>query len=346
MKFLVTGGCGFIGSNFLRHALAGFPEVEFVNIDALTYAGNPKNLTDVARDPRYQFIKGDIADTDFVNSVFSEHRFDMVINFAAETHVDRSIEDAQRFLRTNVIGTQVLLDASRKQGVTRYLQVGTDEVYGSLGHVGKFTESSPLCPRNPYSASKAAADHLVMAYNNTYGMDTVITRCTNNYGPYQFPEKLIPLVILNAFEYKPIPVYGDGLQSREMINVIDHCRGIEFALSYGKAGEVYNFGSGVENTNLDVVKKILRLMDRPESLITHVKDRPGHDRRYSLESTKAHNDLGWYPEISFDEGLAQTVQWYMNNAAWLQEVTSGTYQEYYETMYGNRGAHETSEKAS
>lgn len=337
MKVLITGGSGFIGSNFIRMCLKEFADFDrVINLDALTYAGNPENLWDIEHDERYRFVRGDIADAALVNAIFDEERPDIVINFAAESHVDRSIADPQLFLRTNVLGTQVLLDASRRLGVTRFLQVSTDEVYGSLGPTGAFTESTPLAPRSPYSASKASADHLVMAYHHTFGLNTVITRCSNNYGPYQFPEKLIPLMILNAFNWRELPVYGDGLYVRDWLHVSDHCRAIELVLAYGEAGSVYNIGGGTELTNLAMVNLILKSLDRPDSLIRHIQDRPGHDRRYAIDSTKIRRDLGWEPKIPFEDGLLSTIQWYLGNPEWVMKVTSGEYRNYYDRMYGDR----------
>jgi len=340
MKCLVTGGCGFIGSNFIRHALRT-TDLQILNLDALTYAGNPANLQDVARQERYQFVHGDISNGELVDKVFKENEIGFVVNFAAETHVDRSIEDPQAFLRTNVAGTQVLLDASRRHGIQRFLQVSTDEVYGQLGDFGSFTEKTALAPRSPYSASTASADLLAMSYFTTYNLPVVITRCSNNYGPYQFPEKLIPLVIINAYNYDAVPIYGDGLYVRDWLHVNDHCAALEYVLSYGTAGEVYNIGGGTELTNLDLVKKILKLMDRPDSLLKHVEDRKGHDRRYAIDATKAKRDLGWKPEVEFETGLASTVQWYLNNTEWWRPILSGKYREYYDSMYGNRAAYKS-----
>lgn len=312
MKCLVTGGCGFIGSEFIRQGLRDNVDVEIVNVDLLTYAGNPDNLSDVASDPRYTFVKGDIADTTLMNDLM-DGTFDLLINFAAESHVDRSIEDASEFLRTNVVGTQVLLDAARRAGVGRFVQVGTDEVYGSLGPVGAFTETTPLSPRSPYSASKAAADHLVMAAYHTHKMNTVITRCSNNYGPYQFPEKLIPLAILNALDDIDIPVYGDGLYVRDWIHVEDHSRGVWTAARKGRSGAVYNLGGDSEKPNLEVVRLILEFTGKPDRLIRHVEDRKGHDRRYAMDFSLAKEELGWTPNIVFETGLRDTVRWYKDN---------------------------------
>lgn len=338
IKCLVTGGCGFIGSNFIRHVLRTSPDISVVNLDALTYAGNLQTLSDVARNPRYEFTRGDIADAALVNSLFEEHGFQAVVNFAAESHVDRSIEDPQTFLKTNILGTQVLLDAARKHEVGRFVQVSTDEVYGQLGAIGSFKETTPLAPRSPYSASKAGADLLALAYHSTFGFPVVVTRCSNNYGPYQFPEKLIPLVIVNAYNYDPVPVYGDGLYIRDWVHVEDHCRALELALAYGEPGNVYNVGGGTEMTNLDLVRRILKIMDRPDSLIRHVEDRKGHDRRYAVDYSKIQRELNWQPEISFEEGLRQTVEWYQSNTEWWRSIVSGQYREYYDSMYGNRPA--------
>lgn len=312
MKCLVTGGCGFIGSEFIRQGLRDNPDVKILNVDLLTYAGNPENLHDVESDPRYSFVKGDIADPALMNDLI-DGTYDLVVNFAAESHVDRSIEDASEFLRTNVVGTQVLLDAARRAKVGRFVQVGTDEVYGSLGPVGAFTEITPLSPRSPYSASKAAADHLVMAAYHTHKMNTVITRCSNNYGPYQFPEKLIPLTILNALDDKDIPVYGDGLYVRDWIHVEDHSRGVWTAAQKGRSGAVYNLGGDSEKPNLEVVRLILEFTGKPDRLIRHVEDRKGHDRRYAMDFSLTKEELGWTPKVVFETGLRDTVKWYKEN---------------------------------
>ncbi len=329
---LVTGGAGFIGSNFIRHLLAD-PEVAVVNFDCLTYAGNLANLADVADHPRYTFVKGDIADPEQVHAAMSCGVTD-VINFAAESHVDRSIQDSGPFVRTNVTGTQVLLDAARRFGVRRYVQVSTDEVYGSLGPTGLFREDTPLHPNSPYSASKAAADLLVGAYHHTFGLPTIITRCSNNYGPYQFPEKLIPLFVSNLLNDEPVPVYGDGQQVRDWIHVTDHCRGVEAAWRYGRPGEVYNFGGRCEKTNLELTRTLLRLLGKPESLIRYVKDRPGHDRRYAIDCTKAERELGWRPCVRFEDGLRDTIEWYRHNAAWVAAIRNQEYRNYYQKQYG------------
>lgn len=337
MKWLVTGGAGFIGSNFIRYVLEHSGDVEIVNFDCLTYAGNLENLADLERDPRYTFVRGDISRIEDVRAVFEQNRFDAVLNFAAESHVDRSLHlGAERFVLTNVLGTQILLDAAREYGVRRYLQVSTDEVYGSLGATGRFTEETPLAPNNPYSATKAGADFLVRAAHHSHGMDTVITRCSNNFGPYQFPEKLIPLMIANALEDKPLPVYGDGLHVRDWIYVLDHCAAIDLVLRKGKSGEVYNIGGMYDVPNIEVVRRILKILSKPESLITFVKDRPGHDRRYAMDASKIQRELGWSPSHTFDAALCETIEWYRRHQRWLERVRSGEYVRYYERMYGNR----------
>ncbi len=335
-NILVTGGAGFIGVNFVRLLLRDEPGVQVVNLDALTYAGNLESLADLLDDPRHRFVQGSIADADLVGRLFAEHRFDGVINFAAESHVDRSISGPRIFLETNILGTQVLLDAARGAGVRRFLQVSTDEVYGSLGPQGAFREDSPIQPNSPYSASKASADHLVRAYHHTYGLDTVITRCSNNYGPYQFPEKMIPLCINNIRQGKPIPVYGDGLQVRDWLFVEDHCRAVWLAYRQGRAGEVYNIGGENERTNLDLVRTLLQLLGADESLITYVKDRPGHDRRYAIDATKIRRELGWTPSVGFAEGMRRTIDWYRGHGDWLSHIVDGDYQHYYRRMYAGR----------
>jgi dTDP-glucose 4,6-dehydratase len=332
---LVTGGCGFIGSNFVRHLLATDPTVKVVNLDSLTYAGNLANLADLANDPRYTFVKGDITSRDDVRSAM-QRGVTSVINFAAESHVDRSIQDSGPFVRTNVIGTQILLDAAREFGVQKYVQVSTDEVYGSLGATGLFTEETPLHPNSPYSASKAGADLLVQAYQHTFGLPAVITRCSNNYGPYQFPEKLIPLFVTRLLNNEKVPVYGDGQQIRDWIHVRDHCRGVEAAWRKGKPGEVYNFGGRCEMPNLTLTKTLLKLLGKPETLIQYVADRPGHDRRYAIDCTKSERELGWKPQETFDRGLAETIAWYQANAAWVADIKNNEYLAYYEKQYGNK----------
>jgi len=332
-KILVTGGAGFIGSNFVRLMLEDSDD-EIVNLDALTYAGNLENLSDLEGNERYTFVKGDIAEREEMAKVFEEHRPEVVVHFAAESHVDRSVIDATPFVRTNVQGTQVLLDVARQVGLKRFVHVSTDEVYGTLGDTGFFTEDTPLQPNSPYSASKTGSDLLVRAAHHTHGMDTVITRCSNNYGPYQFPEKLIPLMVANAMEDKKLPVYGDGKNVRDWIYVTDHCEGIRAAMEKGKAGEVYNFGGNSERQNIQVVKAILDILGKGETLIEYVKDRPGHDWRYAIDATKAKNELGWEPRHAFEDGLAKTIQWYKDHGPWLERVRSGEYQAYYTRQYG------------
>ena len=332
---LVTGGCGFIGSNFVRLLLSERPDWRVLNVDALTYAGNPESLADVADAANYVFVKADVADAEAVEAVYAGHKPETVVHFAAESHVDRSILDSGPFVRTNVTGTQILLDAARRHGVKRHVQVSTDEVYGSLGPTGLFTEETPLQPNSPYSASKTAADLLVRAYHHTFGMDVVTTRCSNNYGPYQFPEKLIPLFISNLLEDKPVPVYGQGTNVRDWIHVEDHCRGVLAALEGGVAGEVYNFGGASEMTNLALTKQLLASLGKGEDLITYVQDRPGHDLRYAIDFSKAERELGWRPRWTFGDGLAATIQWYKDNAEWTDRVRSGAYRDYYRRQYGD-----------
>lgn len=335
-RILVTGGAGFIGSNLIRLLLEE-TDWHIVNLDALTYAGNLENLRDVENNLRYTFVHGRIEDRATVERAFHEHRISGVIHCAAETHVDRSILSAEPFIETNVRGTLVLLEVAQHAGVERFVHVSTDEVYGSLSpHDRPFTEESPLQPNSPYAASKAAADCLVRAFVHTHRLPAVITRCTNNYGPYQFPEKLIPLMIANALEDKPLPVYGDGLQVRDWLYVGDHCRGLLRAYTHGTIGEIYNFAGNSERTNLDVVRTILQLLGKPESLICHVTDRPGHDRRYALDCSKAHQQLSWQPHVRFEEGLERTVRWYQDNRQWVESVRSGEYRMYYEQQYGKR----------
>jgi len=333
-KLLVTGGCGFIGSNFIRWLLENDPAIAVINFDALTYAGNLANLADLANHPRYRFFKGDITDREAVARAVDG--VDSIINFAAESHVDRSIMDSGPFIRTNVIGTQTLLDAARVSKVRRFVQVSTDEVYGSLGPTGLFTETTPLHPNSPYSASKAAADMLVQAYEHTFGMDTVITRCSNNYGPYQFPEKLIPLFITNLMNDQQVPVYGDGQQIRDWIHVRDHCTGVAAAWKKGKTGEVYNFGGRCEKPNLELTHTLLDLLGKPKTRIKYVQDRPGHDRRYAIDCSKAERELGWSPTVQFECGLRETILWYQANLEWVKSVRSGEYLKYYERQYGKR----------
>ena len=335
VKILVTGGAGFIGSNFIRCGLQWHSDWAVTNLDKLTYAGNLENLKALENDPRYSFIKGDIADRESVDRLLGQG-FDVIVNFAAESHVDRSILDASPFTKTNVLGTQVLLEGARQHGVKLFLQVSTDEVYGSLGAEGKFTEESPLLPNSPYAASKAAADLLCRAYHHTYGLPVVITRCSNNYGPLQFPEKFIPLTITNILEGKTIPVYGDGLNIRDWIHTEDHCRALDLIIRRGKSGQIYNIGGNNEKTNIELVKYILDVMGKPHSLITFVGDRPGHDRRYALDTSKIEEELDWKPTIPFEEGLKKTIKWYMENEPWWRRIKSGEYAEYYDRMYSRR----------
>lgn len=336
MKLLVTGGAGFIGSNFVRYMVNKYPEYHIVNLDLLTYAGNLENLKDIETASNYTFVKGDIADREFVNNLFTEQKFDYVLNFAAESHVDRSITNPDIFVQTNIQGTQALLDAAKNFGVKKYLQVSTDEVYGTLGETGYFTEETPLAANSPYSASKAGADLLVRAYHETFGLPVNITRCSNNYGPFHFPEKLIPLMIINALHDKPLPIYGDGLNVRDWLHVEDHCQAIDLVLHNGRNGEVYNVGGNNERTNIEIVKTILKQLDKPESLIKYVTDRPGHDRRYAIDATKLRTELGWQPKYTFDTGIEQTIKWYLENKDWWENIISGEYQSYFETQYGNR----------
>lgn len=344
-RLLITGGCGFIGSNFLRWLLGGeapWVSERVVNLDRLTYAGNLENLQGLETEAAYRFVRGDICDAELVHSLLQEEQIDTVIHFAAESHVDRSILDASPFVQTNIVGTQVLLDASRQAGVHRFVQVSTDEVYGSLDAGGYFTEATPLAPNSPYSASKAAADLLVRSYVRTYAFPAVITRCSNNYGPYQFPEKLIPLMLTNAQQDLPLPVYGDGRQVRDWIHVLDHCRGIGAALQAGEVGEVYNFGGRCELENLHLVETLLDLLEKPRSLIRFVEDRPGHDRRYAIDCTRAEQELGWQPEVTFAEGLAETIRWYREHRDWVERIRSGQYRKFYQQQYGERLADQES----
>jgi dTDP-glucose 4,6-dehydratase len=335
MKLLVTGGCGFIGSNFIIHMLESYPDVSIINLDLLTYAGNLENLQDV--EPyglRHQFVKGDISEQETVRCLMSE-KPDVVVNFAAESHVDRSIMDCCAFIHTNIRGTQVLLDACREYHVPRFVQISTDEVYGSLRpDEPPFTEDNQICPNSPYAASKAAADLLVRSYHKTYGMDVVITRCSNNYGPLQFPEKLIPLMITNALQDLELPVYGDGGNVRDWIHVKDHCSAIDAVMRKGRPGHVYNIGADSESQNIDIVKYILHRLDKPDSLIRFVTDRPGHDRRYAMNALKLKEELGWKPLISFEEGMNHTISWYIEHEMWWQRIKTGQYLSYYEEWYG------------
>ena len=339
MTILVTGGAGFIGTNFVYYQLQHHPEDRVVCLDKLTYAGNLENLTEALKNPRFRFVKGDIADREAVNALFEEEKPDIVVNFAAESHVDRSITQPELFLRTNIMGTQVLMDACRRYGVQRYHQVSTDEVYGDLPLDRPdlfFTEDTPIHTSSPYSASKASADLLVLAYFRTFHLPVSITRCSNNYGPYHFPEKLIPLMITRALNDQSLPVYGKGENVRDWLYVEDHCAAIDLVMRKGREGEVYNVGGHNERTNLDVVKTVLRELGKPESLITFVTDRPGHDRRYAIDPSKIHAELGWLPRTKFDDGIHQTVQWYLDNRQWWEHILAGEYQNYYQAMYGNR----------
>ena len=339
MNIVVTGGAGFIGGNFVYYELEKHPEDNIICFDALTYAGNMETLDEAMKNPQFVFVKGDIANRDDVDKLFNEHKPDIVVNFAAESHVDRSIENPGIFLQTNVLGTQVLMDACRKYGIKRYHQVSTDEVYGDLPLDRPdmfFTEETPLHTSSPYSASKASADLLVMAYHRTYQLPVTISRCSNNYGPFHFPEKLIPLMIINALHDKKLPVYGEGINVRDWLYVKDHCSAIDLIIRNGKVGEVYNIGGHNERQNIQVVKTILKELNKPESLIEHVTDRKGHDRRYAIDPTKIHNELGWLPATKFDDGIKATIKWYLDNEDWWQRIVSGEYQSYYEKMYSNR----------
>lgn len=346
-NILVTGGAGFIGSNFIKIMLKKYHNYHIVNIDALTYTGNLENLRDVENHPNYTFIKMNINDKKAIKRLFEKYKFKYIVNFAAESHVDRSIEDPNVFLITNIIGTQILLEAAKnqwkiypkdkhskeyKKGV-KFLQVSTDEVYGSLGKEGLFVETTPLNPNNPYAASKASADLIVRSYNKTFGMPVNITRCSNNYGPYQFPEKLIPLMINNCLNNKELPIYGDGMQIRDWLHVKDHCIAIDTVLHKGKPGEVYNIGGNNEKANIEIVKLIINALGKTEDLIKYVKDRPGHDRRYAIDNTKITTELGWKPSYTFEEGIVETIQWYLDNKKWIENVVSGEYENYYKKMY-------------
>ena len=335
-RILVTGGAGFIGSNFVRMVLCEHTDCFVVNLDRLTYAGNLENLDDFLEHQNHKFVKGDICDGSLVGKIIDENKIEVIVNFAAESHVDRSITGPKIFIETNVSGTLTLLEAARDKGLERFIQVSTDEVYGSLGPEGKFTEQTPLSPNSPYSASKAAADHLVEAFGHTWGVKYNIGRCSNNYGPFQFPEKLIPLMINNALNDKELPVYGDGLYVRDWLYVHDHCTAIWKILTEGRVGEVYNIGGCNEKANLEVIKLILKRLGKAESLIKHVKDRPGHDRRYAIDAGKIIKELGWKPSVSFEQGIEKTIDWYLENTKWLENVVSGDYQKYYDSMYSNR----------
>ena len=347
-RVLVTGGAGFIGSNFIQYMLDSERDLDLlVNLDLLTYAGNLENLKMVESDPRYCFVKGDVRDKQLVESLFTRHDFDTVVHFAAESHVDRSIVEPEIFLTTNIVGTHILLDTAKRhwklypddkysreyRAGVRYLQVSTDEVYGALGKIGMFQETTPISPNSPYSASKASADLIVRAYHETFGLPVNITRCSNNYGPYQFPEKLIPLMIYNAYHDKALPIYGDGMQVRDWLHVRDHCSAIYSVLTRGAVGEVYNIGGNNEKANIEIVRLILKELNKPEDLITYVKDRPGHDRRYAIDNTKITTQLGWCPKYTFEQGILETIKWYLQNKEWLEHVTSGSYQTYYNKMY-------------
>jgi dTDP-glucose 4,6-dehydratase len=335
-SILVTGGCGFIGSNFVRWELENHPELQIVNLDKLTYAGNLENVADLESNPRHRFVQADVADRSAMAELLRSEAFDAVVHFAAESHVDRSILDSGPFIQTNVVGTQVLLDACRAANIPRYVQVSTDEVYGSLGSEGFFTEETPLAPNSPYSASKAAGDLLVRAYGHTFGFPAVITRCSNNYGPWQFPEKLIPLFVANALENRSLPVYGTGENVRDWIHVLDHVRGVDAAMRRGRVGEVYNFGGRTEVRNIDLTRLLLELLGKPESLIRYVTDRPGHDQRYAIDCAKAEQELGWRPQVDFREGLRETIAWYQSHPDWVNRIRSGEYRRYYAEQYGGR----------
>lgn len=335
-NILVTGGAGFIGSNFINYILEHRDDYDIVNLDKLTYAGNLENLIPSENKKNYHFVRGDICNFELVNYLFEQYKIKYVINFAAESHVDRSILGSEIFFRTNVMGTNVLLEISRKFGVEKFLQISTDEVYGSLGSEGLFTESTPLSPNSPYSSSKAAADMMAMAFYHTYGLPVVITRCSNNYGPYQFPEKLIPLMIINSINNKKLPVYGDGLYVRDWIYVLDHNKAIELVFERGKVGEIYNIGASNEMPNIKIIKLILNYLNKSEELIEYVKDRPGHDRRYAIDSTKIQKELGWMPSFTFENAIADTIEWYLKNKSWWERIISGEYQKYYEIQYIKR----------
>lgn len=335
MKLLVTGGAGFIGSNFVMYMLGQHPDYEIINVDALTYAGNLENLKSLEGNARHTFVKADITDAAQMDRLIGQG-VDVLVNFAAESHVDRSILEPDVFVRTNVNGTQALLEAGKKHNVTKFVQVSTDEVYGSLGPTGLFTEETPLQPNSPYSASKAGGDMLVRAYHETFGLPVNITRCSNNYGPYQFPEKLIPLMISRALADEALPVYGDGLNIRDWLYVEDHCSAIDLVIHQGRNGEVYNIGGNNERTNVHIVKTILEQLGKPESLIKYVEDRPGHDRRYGIDPTKTMSELGWKPKHTFETGIKETIQWYLDNKEWWTRIQSGVYQQYYAKQYGSR----------
>lgn len=334
MKLLVTGGAGFIGSNFVHHMIKFHPEDTIVNYDLLTYAGNLENLKDVENHPNYHFVRGNICNRELVEYVIDQYDIDTVVNFAAESHVDRSITEPDLFVKSNVLGTQTLLDVAKSKNINKYLQISTDEVYGSLGADGYFTETTPLAPNSPYSSSKASADLMVRAYYETFGMNVNITRCSNNYGPYHFPEKLIPLVVTNALEGKELPVYGDGKNIRDWLYVEDHCAAIDLVLHKGKPGEIYNVGGHNEKCNIDIVELIVDTLGKSRDLIKHVSDRLGHDRRYAIDPTKIETELGWKPQFNFDSGIKETIQWYLDHEDWWRKIKSGEYMDYYKKQYG------------
>ncbi|AIC96092.1 dTDP-glucose 4,6-dehydratase [Shouchella lehensis] len=336
MNILITGGAGFIGSNFVNYMVRKYSNYNFVNLDLLTYAGNLENLKSIEEATNYHFIKGDICDNQLVTNLIQNHSIDIIINFAAESHVDRSITDPGSFVRANVVGTQVLLDVARQENIKKYVQVSTDEVYGTLGEEGFFTEDTPLQPNSPYSSSKAGADLLARAYHETYGMNVNITRCSNNYGPLQFPEKLIPLMISNALEGKPLPVYGDGKNVRDWLHVEDHCSAIDLVLHKGVSGEVYNVGGHNEKTNIDIVETIIDTLGASRELITYVEDRLGHDRRYAIDPEKLTTKLGWTPKYTFESGIKETIQWYLDNRSWWERIKSGDYMNYYKKQYQDK----------
>ncbi|MFV9510466.1 dTDP-glucose 4,6-dehydratase [Tepidibacillus sp. LV47] len=336
MNLLVTGGAGFIGSNFVRYMLEKYPNYKVVNYDLLTYAGNLENLKDVENHPNYTFVKGDINNRELVDYLVKTHKIDVIVNFAAESHVDRSITDPDIFVKTNVLGTQALLDVAKANNIKKYVQISTDEVYGTLGETGYFTEETPLAPNSPYSASKAGGDLLVRAYHETYGLNVNITRCSNNYGPYHFPEKLIPLMITNVLEGKELPIYGDGQNIRDWLHVKDHCAAIDLVIHKGRPGEVYNIGGHNERTNNEIVHFIVEKLGVSKDLIKYVADRPGHDRRYAIDPTKIMTELGWKPQYTFEKGIAETIQWYIDNQEWWKNIKSGEYMNYYQKQYGDK----------
>ncbi|MGG6440164.1 dTDP-glucose 4,6-dehydratase [Saccharococcus caldoxylosilyticus] len=336
MNLLVTGGAGFIGSNFVRYMLEKYPNYKVVNYDLLTYAGNLENLKDVENHPNYTFVKGDINNRELVDYLVKTHEIDVIVNFAAESHVDRSITDPDIFVKTNVLGTQALLDVAKANNIKKYVQISTDEVYGTLGETGYFTEETPLAPNSPYSASKAGGDLLVRAYHETYGLNVNITRCSNNYGPYHFPEKLIPLMITNALEGKELPIYGDGQNIRDWLHVKDHCAAIDLVIHKGRPGEVYNIGGHNERTNNEIVHLIVEKLGVSKDLIKYVADRPGHDRRYAIDPTKIMTELGWKPQYTFETGIVETIQWYIDNQEWWKNIKSGEYMNYYQKQYGDK----------